>query len=203
MLKKILFASLTAFCAVTSGAQARINGPHPRECVMAIGPAQIMFSAFQENKTDETFCAHVPETGPTMLILDAKQEELRGMNIEVRVLRNIGQQDWRDDLDATTVAVLPMKKYLADKGTATFMHTFAEDGNYITLVRATSDDGAKEYVGQYYFSVGDSAMWAVATGAITLTLGFVALGLWQHNSRKTGKKTVPPKPAASAARQST
>jgi hypothetical protein len=196
MLKNPFFAVLALCCALTTSAQARINGPHPRECVMSVGPTQIMFSAFQENKTNETFCAHVPELGPTIIILDARHVELRDMNIEVRVLRNIGQKDWRDDLEANTVAVLPAGKHLAGKGTANFSYNFDKDGDYIALVKATSDDGAAEYVGQYFFSVGESLAWFLACGAVALTFGFIAFGLWQRGANKPAQSArIAPSPA--------
>jgi hypothetical protein len=137
----------------------------------------------------------VPTLGPTMIILDTRQVELRDMNLEIRLLRNVGQADWRDDLDANTVVALPPKKYLADKGTTSFTHNFVSDGNYIALVRATSDDGAKEYVGQYDFSVGETAAWYVALGLISLLGVGAALGMWRRRRRaprpKAGKQVRP------------
>ncbi|MDP3067254.1 MAG: hypothetical protein Q8M72_01130, partial [Methylocystis sp.] len=67
---RLLFAALLA-CASVNPAQAQIRAEHPRHCVMSVGPTQMMFSAFQENQTDEIFCLHVPTRGPTMIILDA------------------------------------------------------------------------------------------------------------------------------------
>ncbi len=195
MTRKLLLVPLiAAACLEARAAEAQIRAEHPRHCVMSVGPTQMMFSAFQEQKTDEIFCHHVPTLGPTMIILDARQVELRDMNIEIRVLRNVGQKDWRDDLDANTVAVLPPKKYLADKSTASFTHNFVSDGDYIALVKATSDDGSKEYVGQYDFSVGETAEWYVAFGLLSLVGAGAALGMWrrgrsapQPKARKHGK----------------
>ncbi|KAF0209224.1 MAG: hypothetical protein FD172_3358 [Methylocystaceae bacterium] len=186
---RLLFAALLA-CVCVSIAQAQIRAEHPRHCVMSVGPTQMMFSAFQENQSDEIFCRHVPTLGPTMIILDARQVELRDMNIEIRVLRNVGQADWRDDLDANTVAVLPPQKYLADKGTTSFTHNFVSDGSYVALVRATSDDGAKEYVGQYDFSVGE----LVGAGC--------ALAMWRRKRAAPRPRFAPDKPSPSALRQS-
>ncbi|MBM3624760.1 MAG: hypothetical protein FJX16_05465, partial [Alphaproteobacteria bacterium] len=89
MTGRLLLAALAAW-ATASTAQAQIKAEHPRYCVMSVGPTQMMFSAFQENQTDEIFCRHVPTLGLTMIILDAQQVELRDMNIEIRVLRNVG-----------------------------------------------------------------------------------------------------------------
>lgn len=203
MLKRVFFASLTALCAGAS-AHAQIKAEHPRFCVMSVGPTQIMFSAFQENKSDEIFCQHVPDLGKTMIILDAKQNELRDMNIEIRVLKNVGQKDWRDDLDSNTVTALPPKKYLEKRGTASFNYDFSKEGDYIALVRATSDDGAKEYVGQYDFSVGESYEQAMAAGALAAFMGCAGFVMWRRSSAgKTAKAKLPGKPVGSAARQTT
>ncbi|MFO1125361.1 MAG: hypothetical protein U1E25_08855 [Methylocystis sp.] len=198
MTGRLMLAALAAW-ATASTAQAQIKAEHPRYCVMSVGPTQMMFSAFQENQTDEIFCRHVPTLGLTMIILDARQVELRDMNIEIRVLRNVGQADWRDNLDANTVAVLPPKKYLADKGTASFTHNFSKDGNYIALVRATSDDGAKEYIGQYDFSVGDTAGWYAVFGLASLVGAGCMLAVWR---RKRAAPRLASGPSPSALRQS-
>lgn len=177
MLKSLSFALLATFAA--SSAQAQIKAEHPRMCVMNVGPTQMMFSAFQENRTDAIYCQHVAELGKTMIILDAKSSELRDMNIEVRLLRNIGQKDWRDELDATTVAFLPPEKRLETRGTTTFTHDFTKGGDYIAVVRAYSDDRAKEYVGEYMFTVGDDFDQALMSGGIAALVGCVAALTWK------------------------
>lgn len=202
MMKKIAFASIAALASATA-AQAQIKAEHPRFCVMNVGPTQMMFSAFQENKTDEIFCQHVADIGKTTIILDARSNELRDMNIEVRVIKNIGQKDWRDDLDATTLSVTPAKKYLEARSTASFNFDFGKEGDYIALVRATSDDGAKEYIGEYFFSVGETYEQAMASGAVGTALAFAGLLMWRRSqSAKPANSASQGKPANSAARQS-
>ena len=194
----LLFTALLASGLAASPVRAQIKAEHPRNCVMSVGPTQMMFSAFQENKTDEIFCQHIPTTGETMLIIDARQPELRDMTIEVRVLRNVGQKDWRDDLDATTVAVLPAGKDLQKKGSLSFNHAFGEEGEYIAVVRAMSDDGLKEYVGQYIFTVRDTVQWLAVGGAGAAALAFICFGIWGRDkvggnpaNKGGGKATAP------------
>lgn len=194
----LLFTALVACGLASAPARAQIKAEHPRNCVMSVGPTQMMFSAFQENKTDEIFCQHIPTTGETMLIIDARQPELRDMNIEVRVLRNVGQKDWRDDLDVNTVAVLPAGKYLQKKGSLSFNHAFGEEGEYIAVVRAMSEDGLKEYVGQYIFTVGDTVEWLAVGGAGVAALLFIFFGIWGRDkvggnpANKGGRKVAEP-----------
>lgn len=178
-------------------AQAQIKAEHPRYCVMSVGPAQMMFSAFQENKTDEIFCHHIPTIGPTMIILDATSNELRDMTVELRLIKDIGQKDWRDDLDATTVAAFPPGKYLETRGTASFTYDFKGDGDYIAVVRATSGDNAKEYVGQYRFTVGAAFEEAVLMGSLAFLVGVVGVLAWRRRANAPR-----PAPAPSTARPS-
>ena len=181
-----LVAGLALAPALSGGAQAQIKAEHPRNCVMNVGPTQMMFSAFQE-KGDEIFCTNISDIGSTILIFDARQPELREMNVEVRIVRNVGQKDWRDDLDKTVVAAFPLGKHLAQRSTMNFRHDFAEAGDYIAVVRATSDDGAKEYVGEYFFRVGPSDNWyfAAMLGSMAVGLGsFGFLGLARRKNEQ-------------------
>lgn len=199
MLNRILFVVGLVFAGGAAQAQAAME--HPRLCVMNVGPTQMMFSAFQE-KTDEIFCQRVPDTGPTTIILDARQPELRDMSIEVRVLRNVGQKDWRDDLDATTVTLIPAKKYLGNSGTATFRTNLDKDGEYITLVRAISDDGAREYVGEYNFYVGGATEWHTLFAILSVVVVALSYNLLRR-AKAPAPVTDAAKPASSAARQTT
>ncbi len=182
----IFLAVAGAMFAPAAPAQAQIHAEHPRFCVVNVGPTQMMFSAIQPS-SDDIYCTHVPEIGETTIIMDARQPELRDMNIEVRLIRNIGQKDWRDNLDATMVVSLPRQKYLADKGTLTFKHSFDKDGEYTAVVKAISDDGAKEYVGEYDFSVGETAQWYVALAMFAGAVALVLLIMWRRHLADVAK----------------
>ena len=185
-----------SFCAITSisliplVAQAQIKAEHPRNCIFDVGPTQMMFSAFQEGKTDEIFCQHIGDLGQTLIILDARQSEMDDMNIEARVIQNINQKDWRDDLDRTTVTVMQSGKYLKKKNTVSFTHDFSKEGDYILIVRATSDDNVKEYIGQYGFSVGETREWKAVAGALVIATFSVAFFIWRDAQSKAVKKRL-------------
>jgi len=51
----------------------KLKAEHPRNCIFNVGPTEMMFSAFQEGKTDAIFCQHIDDVGSTMIILDARQ----------------------------------------------------------------------------------------------------------------------------------
>ena len=183
----IIFLSFTA--------QAQIKADHPRNCIFDVGPTQMMFSAFQEGKTDEIFCQHIGDLGQTMIILDARQSEMDDMNLEARILQNVNQKDWRDDLEKYTIAIMPADKYLKKKNTVSFNHNFSREGNYILIIRASSDDGIKEYIGQYGFSVGETREWRAVAGALVIAVLSVAFFMWRDLKSKALKKNIasPPK----------
>ncbi len=178
MHKAILFA--VALASSLPGAAAA-SSTHPRECIMTVGPNWLTLSAMQPQAPHDTFCNHLPNAGPTVLIMDTEQAELREMLMEVRILRDVGQKDWRDNLEGNTVFLLPSKKYLHGKGTFSFDYDFGGDGHYIALVKAVSEDGMREYVGQFGFSVGETLVFYLSLLTLTAAFGFLAFGIWKKD----------------------
>lgn len=185
-----IFVLLFMFCLFPGVLSAQIKAEHPRNCIFNVGPTEMMFSAFQEGKTDAIFCQHIDDVGSTMIILDARQAELNDMNIEAFVIKNLNQKDWRDDLIANTVAMLPADKYLKKKNTVSFSHQFAKEGNYFIIVKATSDNGLKEYIGQYGFSVGESDQWLLVFGLLSLVGGGIVFLAWKSWPRRSGASST-------------
>jgi hypothetical protein len=190
MSRFLSFFAITSISLIPLVAQAQIKAEHPRNCIFDVGPTQMMFSAFQEGKTDEIFCQHIGDLGQTLIILDARQSEMDDMNIEARVIQNINQKDWRDDLDRTTITVMQSGKYLKKKNTVSFTHDFSKEGDYILIVRATSDDNVKEYIGQYGFSVGETREWKAVAGALVIATFSVAFFIWRDAQSKVVKKRL-------------
>ena len=140
------------------------------QCIMKIGPDTMSFTGYQPIKSRETFCDDIPDVGPTIIVLDAQQDELRDMALEIRILRNVGQKDDSENMDANTERYVPPQKYKT--GTLNFEHNFAKEGNYIGLVTAKSDDGTKVYVSRFPFAVGQTA-----GKDMTITIFFAVLAI--------------------------
>jgi len=159
------------------------------QCIMKIGPDQMTFTGYQPIKSREQFCDDIPDVGPTIIVLDAQQDELRDMALEMRILRNVGQKDDNENMAANTEFYVPPKKYKT--GTLNFEYNFANKGNYIGLVKARSDDGSKEYVSRFPFAVGQTAgndMTIAIFGGVVLIVGF---GLfYKHAFLDKSKKKV-------------
>ena len=126
------------------------------QCVMKIGPDTMTFTGYQPQKSREQFCDDIPDVGSTIIVLDAQQDELRDMALEIRILRNVGQKDDSENMDANTEIYVAPKKYKT--GTLNFDYDFKQQGNFIGLVKARSDDGTKEYVSRFPFAVGETAV---------------------------------------------
>lgn len=157
-----------------------------RECSAQMGPDVITFSFYQPTQSRSQFCEDIPETGPTTIVVDTLQDELRDMMVEIRIV----EADPKGDDDAApTEAYLPPAQFRA--GVIQLEHDFKKQGDYVALVRARSADGRKEYNARFAFSVGeeflrDWAAVAIATG-VALALG---AGWYVHSfGRRASKKT--------------
>jgi hypothetical protein len=184
---------LAAMTLATVGwvAQAHAHGDvgsNQGQCLMKIGPDTMSFTGYQPLKSREQFCDDIPDAGPTIITLDAQQDELRDMNLEMRVLRDVGQKDDNENLEANTEYFSPPKKYKT--GTLTFDHNFVNEGKYIGIVKAKSDDGSKEYVARFPFSVGLTAGKEMTTFIVLGLAGAVAFGLWYKHFVLDKKKAA-------------
>jgi hypothetical protein len=181
MFLRILVAAIVATGWSISQAQAHGGvSIDEGQCKMKIGPDQMNFTGYQPLKSREQFCDDIPDVGPTIIVLDAVQDELRDMNLEIRILRDVGQASDEENLEQNTETYVPPKKYRT--GTLNFEYNFAQKGKFIGLVKATSDDGTKVYVSRFPFSVGETASRDIVVATFFAALGLVGFGLWYKNS---------------------
>jgi hypothetical protein len=179
---------------VGCAAQAQAHGGvsiDQGQCIMKIGPDTMTFTGYQPQKSREQFCDDIPDVGSTIIVLDAQQDELRDMAIEMRVLRNVGQKDDNENMEANTEIYVPPKKYKS--GTLNFDYNFAKNGNFIGLVKARDDDGTKEYVSRFPFAVGETANKNLYTAFVLAAAGAVGFGLWYKHAFIDKKKAATPK----------
>jgi hypothetical protein len=174
------------FVSVGCATQAQAHGGvsiDEGQCKMKIGPDQMNFTGYQPLKSREQFCDDIPDVGPTIIVLDAVQDELRDMNLEIRILRDVGQASDDENLEKNTETYVPAKKYRT--GTLNFEYDFKKKGKFIGLVKARNDDGSKEYVSRFPFSVGETESRDITIATFFAALGLVGFGLWYKNSFKT------------------
>jgi hypothetical protein len=156
-----------------------------RECSAQMGPNVITFTFYQPTQSRSQFCEDVPETGPTTIVVDTMQDELRDMMVEIRIVEAAPNGD---DGAAPTEAYLPPARF--QTGVIQLEHDFKNKGDYVALVRARSADGRKEYNARFAFSVGEEFLrdWvavAVATVvALALGAGWYAHAFGRRSSKK-------------------
>ena len=120
------------------------------------------------------------------MVLDAIQDDLRDMALEIRILRDVGQADDNDDLERNTETYIAPKKYKS--GTLDFEYNFARKGKFIGLVKARSDEG-REYVSRFPFSVGEAGSRDMTVSFLMAGMVAVGPGLWLKRAYD-GKKPV-------------
>jgi hypothetical protein len=176
---KMKLLAVVAMATLGGATQAFAHGGvsiNEGQCVMKIGPDQMSFTGYQPLKSRETFCDDIPDVGPTIIVLDAQQDELRDMNLDIRVVRNVGQKDPKENLDQNTEVYVPPKKYRT--GTLNFEYNFAQKGNFIGLVTAKNDDGSKVYTSVFPFAVGETAGKDLTIAVFFGLLGLAGFGMY-------------------------
>jgi hypothetical protein len=163
------------------------------ECVLRIGQSSVHFSAYQRVGEEQEACEDVSNTGPTVIGLTAVSPELRDMAIGVRVVKDVGEEKEKGNLDAITVAFREPKIY--HNGTLTFEHDFKDAGRYAAIV-TVRDDLGNEWVARFPFTVGLYTFWGMIE-YILYAVGFVSLcGLLWFVLRVHARKTMEePRPA--------
>ncbi|WP_293396875.1 hypothetical protein [Nevskia sp.] len=145
-------------------------------CKLRLGPFNMHFTGYQpEINGNREFCEDIPKLGHTIVVMDAIEPELREMPIEVRIIRDTGDES---RLDAVTVVHLPPKTYMS--GSVPFEYSFTTPGKFVGLVTA-GDQG--QYVSRFPFSVGIPPQ---HYGHYLLFLGVavLALGLYRYSGTK-------------------
>lgn len=118
------------------------------QCKLSLGSYWMHFTGYQpDSEGSKEFCEDIPDIGRTVVALDATDDVLRGMPIEVRLVRDTGDMS---NLDAITILHMPPKVYSA--GSVTFEYTFDKPGKFVGIV--TAMNGTEAIVSQFPFSVG-------------------------------------------------
>ncbi|HEY8126086.1 MAG TPA: hypothetical protein VIF88_11790 [Methylocystis sp.] len=146
-----------------------------------LGRKSMKFVAMQPKKNVDRECIALPDVGPSVIVLDAADNELRDMNWDVRILRGKGPNGEADP-EADVVGRLPVQKFR--NGMVNFDQNFKEPGEYVLYAKLTSDDGAKSFEGRHPFSVGlvtDEEIYLyIAFGVFVVVAGGVAFTLWRQ-----------------------
>jgi len=194
---KLLGASCAATLLLVAQAMAHGDvGQEGGRCIMRIGPYMMNFTGYQpQTKGQETFCDDIPDAGRTIIVLDVEQKsggaaddlvnynELREMNIDFRVLRNVGQAKDEENMEANTELYVPPKAY--PLGTLHFEYDFKNPGKFIGLLSATDEHG-RTYVSRFPFSVGQAFNQTLMTFAVAGVAAIAGIGGYLFYLRRKG-----------------
>lgn len=148
--RTLLRAALSAVALVLPLAAAAHGGLSMDEdkCKLTLGPYTMHFAGYQPQANgNREFCEDIPQVGPTVVVMDMADEALRAMPVEVRIIRDTGDES---RMDAVTVFHLPPQRY--PNGSVPLEHNFVEPGRYVGLVAAGEK---QQYVSRFPFSVGE------------------------------------------------
>jgi hypothetical protein len=173
-MSRTLAAAGLVLAASLSAATARAHGGlsmDQDQCKLRVGPYQMHFAGYQLDAQRSEFCEDIPRVGETIVVLDAVDNALRDLPIEVVIARRRGSgEDYQDVEYRVPPQVYP-------KGTLTLRHTFRDAGDYVGLVYAGDK---RQHTAVFPFSVGQDRSWLwVAGGAgllVVLGAGGYALG---------------------------
>jgi hypothetical protein len=155
-------------------------------CTLRLGAYVMHFTGYQPQATgSREFCEDIPETGKTIVVLDAVDEALRDIPIEVRILRDTGDES---NLETITAVSLAPKVY--PSGSIALEYTFDKAGKFIGLITA----GARgEYVSRFPFSVA-SGKSVYGKYLVFLTVPLVGFALYRYSVR--ARKKAQPRQSA-------
>lgn len=151
------------------------------KCKLKVGAYVMHFAGYQPGSSGaREFCEDIPEVGQTVVTMDAVDDVLRTMPIQVRIVRDTGASPTEPPREADTVLYLPPKLYPA--GSVSFEHQFDGSGKFVGYVMA-GDKG--QHVARFPFSVGGKkSAWS---GFLPyLGLGGLGLLLLAYTKRRAG-----------------
>lgn len=149
------------------------------QCKLRIGPYFMHFTGYQPEATSEKeFCEDIPATGHTVFALDAVDNALREMPLEVRIIRDTGDER---NLDAITIFRIPPKVY--PTGSVSFEHLFDQPGKFVGLVTVT-DNKQQQHLSRFPFAVGGDG-WSKYTDYLVIpAVLLLGAGLYLYAGRK-------------------
>jgi hypothetical protein len=151
-------------------------------CMLMAGMHEMQVAVYQSGALDDS-CPDLPAPGPAVVTVTMVSNELRGMTMEVRIVRG-GEADAAAgaSLNPVTLAYLPPKNY--PSGVITLPANFDKPGKYAVLV--TVNDGMDMVMtGRQVMTVGAMPVqWIIALilSGVIVAAGF-GYYLWDHRRK--------------------
>lgn len=164
-------------------------------CIMQVGPYRAHFTGYQpERRATQEFCEDIPETGRVIFAIDYISDELRGMETDFRIIKdvnNIGIRATYEDLgtkeDIERATILYRAPESLPTGTFNVTHTFPEKGHFIGMVIARHPETGKEFISVFPFAVGIFRWGPIVTriGLVLVLVGGLAAFFITRAMRKS------------------
>ncbi len=190
------FWSMTLCLLLMSGAAWGHGGVSIEDdmCIMQVGPYRAHFTGYiPDRRATQEFCEDIPDTGRAIFAIDFINDELRRMQVDFRIIRdvnNVGIRATYDDLGSKEDIERATLYYRAPEvlatGTFNVTHTFPEKGHFIGIVTARHPETGKEYISVFPFAVGIFRWGPIVTriGAILVLVGAAAAFFITRSMRK-------------------
>lgn len=165
-------------------------------CLLKLGRYRMHFTGYQPQTSGaREFCEDIPATGTAVIVLDAVDDALRGMPLELRILKDTADlgNDARVEslgdaaaIEAATLARLAPAVHAT--GSSMLQYTFPEAGRFIGYVRARPAVG-EDVVAVFPFAVGGgSTRWyGYAAAILFAVLAAAALFAWASRGRESAQ----------------
>jgi hypothetical protein len=153
-------------------------------CIMQVGPYRAHFTGYQpERRATQEFCEDIPEVGRVIFAIDYISDELRGMETDFRIIKDVNNIGIRatyedlgtkEDIERATILYRPPENL--PTGTFNVTHTFPEKGHFIGMVIARHPETGKEFISVFPFAVGIFRWGPIVTriGLILVLVGGLA-----------------------------
>lgn len=159
-------------------------------CVLKVGTYNAHFTGYQpESRATQEFCEDIPVVGKAIFVIDFIEDDLRGMNVDFRIIRDakaigikatLADLGTKEDIIANTVYYQEPQKF--PRGTMANTFDFKQEGKYMGLVTAINPETGREFVSVFPFAVGviHYAKYVVSIVLIlVLTVVFFSIFLYQ------------------------
>lgn len=166
-------------------------------CIIQIDFYSVHFTAYQPDSSGNTqFCQNLPDTGPSIFVLDYLHDSLKEVSVDFRVIRNVTGQDSfvklkhveeLDDLEPHTIFYQPA--VIQADASLKVEYDFREKGRYIAIVSAGHPTNNKIYTAVFPFEVGRSRWPYWPFVAVLLAVpGFVIKRKFDRNKQTTDRQ---------------
>lgn len=156
-------------------------------CKLTLGQYSMHFTGYQPSKSgNKEFCEDIPATGQTIFVLDAIDESLRNMPIEVKIVPDSGDGSVAGSNQAPVMRIVPR---IYKTGSVSFEYNFDRPGKYVGIV-STGDNG--EIVSRFPFSVApQKSQYGVYLAILAVLIIGGVLYLYSGHARERSKTKLP------------